>query len=112
MPPTPHPSTERPFTIVVCESVPTSVSGYATSALTTLPSTLTFYLVGAGPDGLRQVLEVDLMADAGTRRHDAEILERALRPFEERVALLFLRIFLRNVLLECGGVPAKFTITE
>ena len=29
MPPTPHPSTPRPFTIVVCESVPTSVSGYA-----------------------------------------------------------------------------------
>ena len=30
MPPTPHPTTPRPFTIVVCESVPTSVSGYAT----------------------------------------------------------------------------------
>ena len=42
MPPTPQPSTARPFTIVVCESVPTSVSGYAISAVTTLPSTLTF----------------------------------------------------------------------
>ena len=30
MPPTPHPTTPSPFTIVVCESVPTSVSGYAT----------------------------------------------------------------------------------
>ena len=30
MPPTPQPTTPRPFTIVVCESVPTSVSGYAT----------------------------------------------------------------------------------
>ena len=29
MPPTPQPSTDRPFTIVVCESVPTSVSGKA-----------------------------------------------------------------------------------
>jgi hypothetical protein len=29
MPPTPQPSTPRPLTIVVCESVPTSVSGYA-----------------------------------------------------------------------------------
>jgi hypothetical protein len=29
MPPTPHPTTPSPFTIVVCESVPTSVSGYA-----------------------------------------------------------------------------------
>ena len=27
MPPTPQPSTARPLTIVVCESVPTSVSG-------------------------------------------------------------------------------------
>ena len=29
MPPTPQPSTPRPLTIVVCESVPTQVSGYA-----------------------------------------------------------------------------------
>ncbi len=29
IPPTPQPSTPRPLTIVVCESVPTSVSGYA-----------------------------------------------------------------------------------
>src|SRR2546423_351947 len=29
MPPTPQPSTPRPLIIVVCESVPTSVSGYA-----------------------------------------------------------------------------------
>jgi hypothetical protein len=29
MPPTPQPSTPRPLTIVVCESVPTSVSGNA-----------------------------------------------------------------------------------
>ncbi len=29
MPPTPQPSTPKPFTMVVCESVPTKVSGYA-----------------------------------------------------------------------------------
>jgi hypothetical protein len=29
MPPTPQPSTPSPLTIVVCESVPTIVSGYA-----------------------------------------------------------------------------------
>ena len=28
MPPTPQPSTPRPLTMVVCESVPTRVSGY------------------------------------------------------------------------------------
>ena len=35
MPPTPQPKTPRPFTIVVCESVPTSESGNAC----VLPST-------------------------------------------------------------------------
>ncbi len=30
MPPTPQPTTPMPLTIVVCESVPTQVSGYAT----------------------------------------------------------------------------------
>jgi hypothetical protein len=32
MPPTPQPSTPRPLTIGVCESVPTRVSGYACGA--------------------------------------------------------------------------------
>ena len=67
---------------------------------------LDLFLVGAGPDGLRQIFEIDLMADAGAGRHDAEILERALRPFQERVALLVLRVFLGDVLLErrrCAG---------
>src|SRR5271154_4628038 len=41
MPPTPQPSTERPFTIVVCESVPTSVSGYASSVATDLSGKVT-----------------------------------------------------------------------
>ena len=31
MPPTPQPNTPRPLTMVVCESVPTSESGYATT---------------------------------------------------------------------------------
>ena len=36
MPPTPQPSTPRPLTIVVCESVPTSVSGYAAPSRVTI----------------------------------------------------------------------------
>ena len=40
------------------------------------------------------------MADAGAGRHHAEIVERALRPFEELVALLVLPVFLVDVLLE------------
>ena len=32
IPPTPQPTTPSPLTIVVCESVPTSVSGYASTS--------------------------------------------------------------------------------
>ena len=38
-------------------------------------------------DDLRQVFEVDLVTDAHARRHDAELLERALRPLQKGVAL-------------------------
>ena len=38
-------------------------------------------------DDLAQVLEVDLVDDAHARRHDAEVLEGALRPAQQRVAL-------------------------
>ena len=47
------------------------------------------------------------MADAGAGRHHAEILERALRPFEEAVALLILLVFLVDVLLERGVVAEE-----
>ncbi len=40
------------------------------------------------------------MADAGAGRHDAEIIERTLRPFQEFVALLVLAVFLIDVFLE------------
>ena len=41
----------------------------------------------ARPDALAEVLEVDLMADAGCRRHHPETLEGGLAPAQERVAL-------------------------
>jgi hypothetical protein len=47
----------------------------------------------AGPHGLRQELEVDLVADAGAGRYDGEILERRLAPLEEAVALPIAGIF-------------------
>ena len=40
------------------------------------------------------------MADAGAGRHDAEIRERARRPFQEFVALLVLLVLFLDVLLE------------
>ena len=39
-------------------------------------------------DDAREVLEVDLVDDAGVRRHDSEVVEGALPPAEEGVALL------------------------
>ena len=38
-------------------------------------------------DDAREVLEVDLVDDAGVRRHDPEAVECALAPAEEGVAL-------------------------
>ena len=73
IPPTPQPSTPRPLTIVVCESVPTSVSGKAWPF--------------ARLDDAREVLEVDLVDDPGAGRDDLEVGERALAPAQERVAL-------------------------
>ena len=52
------------------------------------------------PDGLREIFEVDLMADAGAGRHDREIGESLLAPLQEAVALLVLLVFARHVLRE------------
>src|SRR3546814_6714391 len=41
----------------------------------------------AGPDGLGDVLKVDLVADAGARWHRVEVGERLGSPLEEVVAL-------------------------
>ena len=87
MPPTPQPTTPSPLTIVVCESVPTSVSGYARRR----PSDVSVKI------DARQVLEVDLVDDAGVGRHDAEVAERVLAPAQERVALLVARELERRV---------------
>lgn len=40
-----------------------------------------------GPDGLAQILQIDLVTDAGAGRNDAEVLERLLAPLQEAVAL-------------------------
>ena len=84
--------------MVVCKSVPTTVSGI--SDLHGLLFAVDLHLAGRGPDGLRQIFEVDLVADAGAGRHDAEVLERALRPLQEFVALLILLVLFLDVLLE------------
>ena len=41
----------------------------------------------------REIFEIDLVADAGAGRHDAEIAEGLLAPFQELVALLVALVF-------------------
>ena len=55
------------------------------------------------PNGLRQVLQVDLMANACARRHHTEVVEGGLPPAQESIALpvaleLQLDVFLEGVL--------------
>ncbi len=50
--------------------------------------------------GLGQIFEIDLMADAGARRHDREVGEGLLAPLQEAVTLLVLLVFARHVLRE------------
>ena len=56
------------------------------------------------PDRLGEIFGVDLMADAGAGRHDAEIREGALAPFQEAVALLIAFVFEIDVFPERLGV--------
>ena len=66
-----------------------------------------------GPDGAGEIFEIDLMADAGAGRHDAEIVEGALAPFEEGVALAVAVIFELDILLEgFRRLAKKSTMTE
>src|SRR5262249_34763346 len=57
-----------------------------------------------GPHDLRQVFEVDLVADAGARWHDAEIVEVHLAPAQELVALEIALVLELDVGLEGAGV--------
>ena len=53
-----------------------------------------------GPHGLGEELEVDLVADAGSGRHHAEVVEGALAPFQEIVALAVALILVLHVVGE------------
>jgi len=46
-----------------------------------------FGTIVAGEYDRREVFEIDLVHDTGTRRHHAEVLERLLRPAQQHVAL-------------------------
>ncbi|MCY1501117.1 hypothetical protein D9M68_351800 [compost metagenome] len=55
-----------------------------------------------GPHGAAEVLQVDLVADAGARRHHAEVVEGALAPAQEGVAFAVALHFDLDVLPEGG----------
>ncbi len=65
-----------------------------------------------GPDGLGEIFEVHLVADAGAGRHDAEVLERALAPFQEDVALAVALVFELDVVGRAPGRAESSTMTE
>ena len=66
-----------------------------------------------GPDRLRQVFEVHLVADAGAGRHDAEIVEGAPGPIAGTCsARRCARIRARRSCSKAFGVPKSSTITE
>ena len=71
-----------------------------------------FGAVFVGPDDVREVLEVDLVADAGAGRDDAEVVERALAPFQEVVAFDVAFVFEFDVVGEGLGVPNASMMTE
>ncbi len=79
--------------MVVCESVPTSVSGYASTGDCLL----------IGEDHRRQIFQIHLVHDAGVGRHHAKILKRLLTPAQERIALLIALEFEQRVDAECAG---------
>ena len=62
--------------------------------------------VGLLPHHLRQIFQVDLVADTRTRGYDPEVVESALAPFQELVALEITLHLHGNVLLKCS-VTAK-----
>ena len=55
---------------------------------------------GLRHDNLRQVFDVDLVNDAGSRRHHAEVAERLLAPAQELVAFAVALVFDVHVLLD------------
>ena len=57
----------------------------------------------AGHHHAREVLQVDLVHDAGARRHDLELVEGALAPPQELVALLVAAVLEVDVALERVG---------
>ena len=66
----------------------------------------------AAEDDLAQVLEVDLVADPGRRRDDAEVVERLLAPAQERVALAVALVVAVGVDVEGARVAERVDLNR
>ena len=64
-------------------------------------------LIGVAPHRLGQIFKVDLVTDAGARRHHAKVGKRPLTPFQELIALDVALVFAIHVHLE-GARCAEF----
>ena len=84
------------MTIVVCESVPTTVSGIGDPAAVR---------IRAIRDDRGQELEVDLVDDPGPGRHHAQVAERGLGPAQQLVALAVAVVLALHVEGERAGRP-------
>ena len=61
-----------------------------------------FAIFFLGPDGLAEIFEVHLVANAGTGRHDTEILERGRTPAQELIPFLVALVFHFDVVLKAA----------
>ena len=64
---------------------------------------------GVIKDHVGQIFEVDLMNDAGVRRHDAKVAEGFLAPAQEGIAFLIAAEFENRVFLKgLGGAEGVY----
>ena len=111
MPPTPQPTMPRPLIIVVCESVPTSVSGIIQERGVSSAFRTRGQAARAPKHALGEVFQIDLMHDADAGRNDLERVERLHAPFEKLVALAVALEFHFQI-FNASAEPAKSTCTE
>ncbi len=64
------------------------------------------------PDHLRQIFQIDLVTDAGARRHDPEVVEGARPPAEESVALGVAFILALDVDLEGARIAERVDLNR
>lgn len=102
MPPTPQP--QHSHAVDHC--------GVGVGANTGVGVCLYPIFVFAGENAAREVFEVDLVNDAGSRRNNAEIIKGFLAPAQELVALSITLILSFHIALECHSVAKNIDLNR